>query len=111
MTEFSAAGAESPAALVAKPLGRTIEVLRKVLRLLANRSHRACPECGQGKFERKEFIRATCVDEHGQSYPDHWSYRLCTSCGARLKLRSNGILETAPEDEWALYVDRNREPM
>ena len=80
-----------------------------MLRRLFERFRRACPECGQNALQKKDFIRASCVDEHGQAYPDHWSYHLCTSCGSKLKLRSNGSFEVTSEEEWAVCDAKNRE--
>jgi threonine synthase len=34
-----------------------------------------------------EWLRATCMDEHGRRYPDSYSYYRCPHCGEYFKER------------------------
>ncbi len=51
----------------------------------------------------RNWIRATCVDDHGRRYPDSWTYYECVSCGARSKWYVDGRIEEPSEAEWSQH--------
>lgn len=70
--------------------------LRRVFR-------KRCARCGEHALTMRNWIRATCVDDHGHRYPDSWTYYECASCGARSKWYINGRIEEASEAEWSQH--------
>jgi len=63
-----------------------------------------CARCGERALRTRSWIRATCVDERGQRYPDSWTYQSCDSCGARTKKYVDGRVEVPSEEEWRQHV-------
>ena len=59
-----------------------------------------CPRCPDGRLKNRNWIRATCVNETGQRYPDSWTYYECDRCDARLKVFINGRIADATNKEW-----------
>lgn len=61
---------------------------------------KGCSQCCEGRLEMKDFVRANCVDETGNRYPDSWTYYECDRCGFRTKEFEDGRTEIADGDEW-----------
>lgn len=69
-------------------------------RALLGSNDERCAACGTGTLRVHDWVRATCVDESGQRYPDSWTYYECEGCGARTKEYLDGRVETPSDEEW-----------
>lgn len=56
-----------------------------------------CSTCGTGTLRVEDFVKATCVNEAGERYPDSWTIYECEACGERTKVYRDGRVEN-PSD-------------
>ncbi len=69
-----------------------VEILRHM--------QKRCTACPEGRLQSRNWIRATCVDDNGQRYPDSWTYYECDRCGDRSKHFLDGRIEVPSPVEW-----------
>src|SRR5260221_6881346 len=79
-------------------LGRQVGRWSSILDRLFARARPKCSQCG-GVLLMRNWIRATCVDEHGRRYPDSWVLESCEGCGARTKRHLDGRIEVPSDEE------------
>jgi predicted nucleic acid-binding Zn-ribbon protein len=73
------------------------------LKTINHRLKKKCTRCGEGRLKTKNWIRATCVDNNGNRYPDSWTYYECDKCGCRLKIFRNKKVEEPTDEEWTWH--------
>lgn len=68
--------------------------------MILRHMQKRCTACPEGRLQSRNWIRATCVDDNGQRYPDSWTYYECDRCGDRSKRFLDGRIEVPSPVEW-----------